>query len=158
MEEEKAKQIKWLVAGIIVILVIAGSAIVILNNKNVIRNTSLPSMDPETGIQIWITAVNTRDYPRLYSLAPDSMRQQLDEATFTQAQEGNPLLRSGNKITGYQVLNQTLVGNNATITAQLILETTGEGNGNLTQKIPLYIKFLETFEHGEWKVWTAEPG
>jgi len=155
MEEKKVKQIKWLMAGIIILLFIAGSAIVILNNKNI---TSLPTMDPETGIQRWISAVNTRDYHHLYTLAPDTIRQQVDEATFMQAQEGNPLLSSGNKITSYQVLNRTFVGNNATITAQLMLAIPGEGSGNLSKKFPLYIKFLETFEHGGWKVWTTEPG
>lgn len=112
---------------------------------------------PEFGMTTWIDAVNGRDYHRLYTLAPNSIRQQIDETTFIQEQTGNPLFAGGGRITGYQILNQTLAGNRATITARLVLETPGEGGGNLSRKIPLYIKFLETFERGEWKVWTSEP-
>jgi hypothetical protein len=158
MKEKRLKQIKWLVAGIIIILFITGSAIFLLNNKNVMGKTSLSSMDPETSIQIWITAVNNRDYQRLYTLAPDSIRQQIDEATFIQAQNGNPFLANGNKINSFKVLNETVAGNNAMITSQLVLETPGLNSSDPSQKIPVYINFLETFEHGEWKVWTAAPG
>jgi len=112
---------------------------------------------PVTGITTWIDAVNARDYHRVYTLAPDTIREETDESNFTQAQAGNPLLATGNRITGYQVLNQTIVGNNAMITAQLILDTPGEMNSSPATKIPLYLKFIETFEHGEWKVWTMAP-
>jgi hypothetical protein len=158
MEEKRLKPIKWPLAGIIIILFITGSAIFLLNNKNAMGNTSLSSMDPETGIQTWITAVNNRDYHRLYTLAPDSIRLQVNESTFMQAQDGNPLLANGNKINSYKVQNETVVGNNAMIISHLVLETPGVSSNTSSKKILLYINFLETFEHGEWKVWTIVPG
>jgi hypothetical protein len=114
-------------------------------------------LSPEAGMKIWIDAVNARDYHRLYALAPDSIRQQTNESAFIQAQAGNPLLADGSRITGYHILNQTRNGNNAAITVQLVLDIPEGESRNSSRKIPLYIKFIETFEQGEWKVWTTEP-
>jgi hypothetical protein len=155
MDEKIRKQSKWLIAGFIIILLIAGSATVLLTNTNFAGKSSLGSMDPQTGIQKWIDAVNARDYHRLYSLSPDFIRTQIDEPGFIRAQDGNPLFAGENRIAGFQVLNQTVSGNNVMIATVVELDIAGEGSGNVSRNIALFLKFTETFEHGEWKVWTV---
>jgi hypothetical protein len=112
--------------------------------------------DPENGVRTWITAVNDRNYSHVYTMAPREIRSQVTEADFIATQETNPLLSPGNRIGDYTILERTASGDTATITAQLLLVTPGSGNATVTT-VPLYLKFIERFEDGEWKVWTAAP-
>jgi hypothetical protein len=112
--------------------------------------------DPETGITAWITAVNNHDYDRVYDLGPREIQQQVSRSAFITAQRDNPLLAPGNLIKDYTIEKKTISENNAAITVQLILHTPAGANQS-ARDIALYIKFVETFENGEWKVWTAEP-
>jgi hypothetical protein len=112
--------------------------------------------DPETGIISWIAAVNNHDYDRVYDLAPQAVRQQVSRPMFLAAQHDNPFLASGNSVQGYAVLNKTMSGNNAAITAQLDLHKPAADNES-ARDIALYIKFVEVFENGKWDVWTTAP-
>jgi hypothetical protein len=112
--------------------------------------------DPENGVRTWITAVNDRNYSHVYAMAPRGIRQQVTEADFIAAQETNPLLSPGNRIGDYTILERTASGDTATITARLLLVTPGSGNATATT-VPVYLKFIEQFEDGEWKIWTVAP-
>jgi len=155
MEERRKTQMKWLGAGVLIILIIAGSGIIFTQNKNSAGRSLNPSIESQVRIQEWIDAMNARDYPRLYALAPDFIRTGIDESGFVRAQAGNPLFAEGSRITGFQVLNQTVTGTNATIATMIILNSTGGGSGNVSQSIPIYIKFIEIYEHGAWKIWAT---
>jgi len=112
--------------------------------------------DPETGVNSWTYAVNNHDYDRVYDLAPLLIRQQVSRPAFISAQSDNPLLSPGNIIQGYTVVNKTISGNDAAIVAQLVLHVPAFGNES-ARDIPLYIKFLEVFDNGQWNVWTTQP-
>ena len=112
--------------------------------------------DPENAVATWVTAVNAHDYNRLYDLAPQAIRQQVSRPAFIAAQHDNHLMAEGNIIKSYTVLNKTISGNDAAITAQLILHVPASGNVS-EGDIPLYIKFVEIFENGKWDVWTTAP-
>jgi|WetSurMetagenome_2_1015567.scaffolds.fasta_scaffold36546_2 hypothetical protein len=112
--------------------------------------------DPEEGVRTWIAAVNDRDYAQVYAMAPREIREQVTEDVFIAAQDTNPFLASGNRIGNYTVIERNATGDTATITAQLLLVSPGSGNAT-TKTIVFYLKFVERFEDGEWKVWTAAP-
>jgi len=112
--------------------------------------------DPETGVKAWVTAVNDRNYAVVYNLAPLAIRSQMPLEDFTKAQENNPLLASGNSIESYTITNKSVSGDTAELTAQLVLVSYASGS-SIPQKYILYIKFVEYFENGAWKVWTTQP-
>jgi len=118
--------------------------------------TTTARPDPETGVKVWIAAVNDRDYARIYDLTPMEIRHQISRDDFIKEQEANPLLASGNSFDSYIIIQRTVSGDNSILTAQLVLATHDSGNST-SKKIPLYLKFIEHFENGEWKVWTTEP-
>jgi hypothetical protein len=112
--------------------------------------------DPETGVKNWIAAVNNHDYGRVYDLAPKEIRSRIDRQDFIGVQNGNPFLAPGNVIRNYQIVNRTQSGDNAELTVSVILYSPGSDNvspGNVL----IYLKFLEVFEGGEWKMWTSAP-
>ena len=111
--------------------------------------------DPEAGINMWIESVNDRNIQKLYRIAPAEVRDQIYEDEFIREQETNPLLAPGNRIIHYTILDREDSGITATFIVRLILETPTSTESS--SKIPLYIRFNEVYENGEWKVWTAEP-
>jgi len=121
-------------------------------------NASLPHIaDPENAIKIWIDAVNARDYPKLYALSPEYIRQGITMKNFIKAQDGNPMMATGSQIVDYQVLDRKTGSDNATFTVQLILQISGSGANATVSNIPVYLKFTEFFEQGNWHVWTDAP-
>ncbi len=112
--------------------------------------------DPETGVKAWITEVNHRNYASLYDLAPAEIRHQVSRDEFIKAQNNNTLLAPGNSFENYTILQRTVSGDTATLTAELIL-VTQDPLSPAPEKIPLFLKFVEYYENGEWKVWTAAP-
>lgn len=119
--------------------------------------TETGSHDPDTGVRTWITAVNARDYVQLYDLAPREIRNAVSRDDFIKEQESNPFLAPGNSVEQYCITDRSGSGNTVSFTARLILATRVTGNASSVVKIPLYIKFIEHYEDGEWKVWTAAP-
>jgi len=112
--------------------------------------------DPETGITAWISAVNNHDYNRVYDLAPEAIHEQINRSAFIFAQSDNKLLPPGNVIKGYSVIDKKVSANYAEITVQLNLHAAATQNAS-SEEIPVFIKFVEIFENGEWKVWTTSP-
>ena len=112
--------------------------------------------DPETGLKNWVSAVNSHDYGQVYDLAPQEIRSQISRQDFIAAQNGNPFVAPGNIIRSYQVVNKTQVGDNAELTAGLTLYVPGSANAT-PGNVFIFLKFLEVFEDGEWKVWTTQP-
>jgi hypothetical protein len=156
MQKEKGSiQKKWFVAGLIIILVFLGSAIVILNTKNIIAKSSVPSTDPETGIQKWIEAVNGRNVDRLYDLAPDEIKEQITLAQFKEDNINNTLFRPGYYFSNYTLMDKKQNGTSAQILAGITLHQPKEqdSSGN---EIPVLYKFALFYEHGEWKIWTLQ--
>jgi hypothetical protein len=151
----KSTQMKWVVAGLIIILIIVGSAIVILNNKNLIVKTSGPSTDPETGIQNWIEAVNGRNIDRLYDLAPDEIKGQRTLDQFREDNTNNILFKQGNYLYNYTLMDKKQNGTSAQIIAEISLHQP-ENQGTPGQEIPIFYKFSLFYEHGEWKIWTLK--
>ena len=72
--------------------------------------------DAETGVQMWIAAVNARDLDRVYDLAPDAIKQQISLAQFKESNINNSFLQPGDYYTDYNVIDK---GQNAT-NAQII--------------------------------------
>ncbi|MGA2917205.1 hypothetical protein [Methanoregula sp.] len=112
--------------------------------------------DPETGVNNWVSAANNHDYSRVYDLAPQEIRIQINRQDFIAAQNGNPFLAPGNSIRNYQVVNRTLSGDNAELTVAVDLYSPGSANAS-SGNVLIFLKFLEVFEDGEWKVWTTKP-
>jgi ketosteroid isomerase-like protein len=115
-----------------------------------------PRPDPETGVKEWIAAVNDRDFVRAYDLAPMEIRRQITKDEFIREQDTNPLLAPGNSLESYTITNRTVSGDTASLTAQIVLITQDAGSSS-RKKIALYLKFVEQYENGEWKVWTTAP-
>lgn len=84
--------------------------------------------DTETGVKAWITDVNHRDYASLYDLAPIEIQQQISKDEFIKAQDNNTLLAPGNSFENYTILQRTLSGDTATLTAEA-----HTGNSGLTK-------------------------
>jgi len=121
-----------------------------------VAGCTAPRPDPETGITAWISAVNNHDINRIYDLAPVELKDRISRQDFTLAQQNNSFLSPGNTITRYMVMARSGSGENAEITAELFMKSAVAGTGD-GQVIPVYIKFVEVFESGEWKVWTTTP-
>jgi len=114
--------------------------------------------DPEQAIQTWGDAVNARDYAKLYNLAPESIKRQISLQNFTSIQQNNSFLQPGSSIAGFQVINRTIINETTvTVTGALIIDSPVSGNTSSPTEIPVYIKFLEFYENGEWRVWTTRP-
>ena len=76
MEEKKVNEIIWLMAGLLIIIFVAGGMNALLTSRNSSGKSSVPQTEPETGLQNWIEAVNGGNIDRLYDLAPDEIKQQ----------------------------------------------------------------------------------
>jgi hypothetical protein len=143
--------------GILLAICLAGCVLVAscLGGSSLFSKTrTLP--EPETGITSWISAVNDRNFDRIYDLAPRSIKQQISLQEFLAAQRDNPLLAQGTVIQGFSVLNKTASGNDAAITAQITIHMPASVNRS-GQDISVFLKFVEIFEDGEWHVWTTAP-
>jgi hypothetical protein len=156
MAEKREKQLRWLAAGLLIVLFIAGSIFVLLNRQNNNGNSSVPSTDPETGIQMWIEAVNGRNIDRLYDLAPDEIHQQVTLSQFKEENINNIFLQSGNKFLNYSVIDKKQNGTYAQIMAQVLFHRIVNQSALITQEDPLQYKFVLNYQHGEWKIWTQK--
>jgi hypothetical protein len=151
MEEKKLKHIRWFVAGLLLIALIAGSVYVV-DSKNT-GKFSVPSTDPETGIQEWIDAMNQRNIDRVYDLAPDEIKDQVTPEQFKMANINNTLLKPGNSFTSYTVIEKKQNGTSAQITAQVILHIASNQQNTHGTDVPVVDTFALLYQHGEWKVW-----
>ena len=154
MENPEKNKKRWLIAGFILLLVLAGSVFIVINKGNSFGKSPQSVQDPREGIKEWIDAMNTRDFARLYALSPESIQKGIDVQGFTRAQAGNPLFAEGSRISEFQVLNQSFDGNTTTITALIVMTMPSQENST-TENIPIQIKFIEIFEHGSWRVWAT---
>ena len=153
MEEKKLNQSRWFVAGLLIILFIAGGFVVLLNNNNVTRGSSVPSTDPEKGIQMWIDAVNEKNIDRLYNLTPDEIKQQRTLTQFKEDNINNTLLKPGYKFLNWNVMDKKQNRTYAQILASLTLLKPAD-QGSPDQEIPVIYKFALYYQHDEWKSWT----
>ncbi len=153
MDEQRIREIKWLVAGLILILLIAGSVSVILNTRNSPEKSSVPLTDPETGLQNWIEAVNGRNIDRVYNLFPDEIQQQRTLNQFKEDNINNTLLRQGSYFINYTVMDKKQNGTYAQLIAQVYLHQS-VNQTTLGPDVPIYYKFGLYYQHGEWKIWT----
>ena len=112
--------------------------------------------DPQNTITQWISAVNNHDYPKIYYLAPLQIQQQESLQDFLLEQNNNSFLNSGGEITDYKVLSKDVQGDTATYIVELIMRPSIGQNGS-GESVPVYIKFEEIFQNGEWRVWTTSP-
>jgi hypothetical protein len=154
MAGKREKQLRWLAAGFLIALFIAGSIFVLLNSQNNNGKSSIPSTDPETGIQMWIEAVNGRNIDRLYDLAPDEIQQQVTLAQFKEENINNIFLQSGNKFLNYSLIDKKQNGTYAQIMAQVWFQRSVNQSTLSTKEDPLQYKFALYYQHGEWKIWT----
>jgi len=152
MKEKKDRQIKMFAAGLLVILIIGGSALILINKPGTI---TVPSTDPETGLQNWIEAVNARNIDRVYDLAPDEIKQQVSLDQFRKDNMNNTLLQPGEKFLNFSIYDRKQNGTYAQITAQVFLQQT-PGKNSLGPEVPMQYKFALFFQHGEWKIWTVK--
>ena len=118
-------------------------------------SASISRPDPETGLANWISAVNEKNFPRLYELAPGFIRKNLTEKEFVASNVGNPVLEPGFTFVGYEIMNKTIQGNNANIRAVLFASNSSL-NTNSTGEIPIFYNFIFSYENNEWKVWTIQ--
>jgi hypothetical protein len=113
-------------------------------------NKSSVQLQPETGIDNWIAALNSKDIPRLYTLSPSVIRSNISEQDFIRANEDNILLKPGVGFTDLEIINKTSDMSKATIKASVIVDQPGTG------RTPVFYTFQLFFEDGEWKVWTND--
>ena len=119
---------------------------------------SLTASDPQQAIQEWGNAVNARDYAKLYNLAPQAIKSQVSLQDFVSSQQNNSFFQPNSSIAGFQVLNQSVINETTvTVTGALIMNVPLSGNASSVSQIPVYIKFVESYENGAWRVWTAHP-
>jgi hypothetical protein len=151
MERKQEKQFRWIGAGVLIILFIAGCFVVLSQNRN--GKSTLPSMDPETGIQMWIETVNGRNIDRLYDLAPDEIHHQVTLSQFKDENRNNVFLQPGNKFLNYSVIDKKQNETFAQIIAQVwFQQTVNQSN----KEDPLQYRFALYYQHGEWKIWTLK--
>ena len=118
------------------------------------NKTTVSSPGPETGIEEWMDAVNHKDVNRLYTLAPDEIKQQVSYDQFVKDNKDNILFKPGWEFTNYTVLNKTVNQSDARITAMLVLQKPVSENSTLVESIPVYYTFILKYEESQWKAWT----
>ena len=156
MDKNREKNLRWIAAGIVVMFLLVGVASVFQNTGNSPGKNSSPSADPETGVRMWIDAVNQRNIERIYNLTPDEIKQQITITRFTENNVNNTLFQSGYDPAGYRILDKQQNRTFARIVAEVPYRGNHPGPGI---KAPLVYVFDLFYEHGEWKVWTdAETG
>jgi len=157
MEEKKLQHIKWFVAGLFLITLVVGG-VCVLDGKNT-GKSSVPSTDPETGIQEWIDAVNQRNIDRVYDLAPDEVKQKMTLAQLKEDNLNNTLLQPGYYFINYSVVDKKqMTGTSARIKAQVYLHETANPQYTSGLEVPLQFEFALDYQHGEWKIWTIPYG
>jgi hypothetical protein len=118
--------------------------------KTIVEKPASTIPEPEAGIATWISAMNSKDIPRLYALSPSVIRSNISEKEFIRANADNLLLQPGVVFSELEILNKTSEGSRATIIEWIAMDRPGQG------RIPMKFTFRLFFENGEWKVWT-EP-
>jgi hypothetical protein len=157
MEEKNLKRIKWIVIGLFLFAFIAGS-VYVLSSNNSLGKSSAQIPDPETGIQMWMKAMNLKYVDRVYDLAPDEIKEQRTLDQYKEDNLNSTFLLPDTSFTSYTVIDKKQNGTYAEIDAQVIMQLPGK-QGNPSPEVPLYYKFDLFYEHGEWKVWVdAETG
>ena len=157
MEEKKLKNIKWFVAGLFLIAIIVG-CVYTLDSKSVAKS-SVQTTDPETGLKMWIKAVNLKNTDSLYDLVPDEIKQQMTSAQFKEYNVNNTILKPGSSLPGYNIIDKKQNGTYAQIVAKVLLLQPGMGGNSSPEIVPLSYQFDLYYEHGEWKIWTdSETG
>jgi len=151
MEEKRLQHIKWFVAGLLLITLIVGS-VYVLDSKNLPGKHSVPSTDPETGVQMWIEAMNQRNIDRVYDFAPDEIKEQRTLAQFKEDNRNNTFLKPEYSFINYSVTDKKQNGTYAQIVARVFLQQP-ETQKTPGLEVPLYYKFDLYNEHGEWKTW-----
>ena len=121
-----------------------------------ISGCTTPRPDPETGVTAWISAVNNHDINKVYDLSPGQVKERISRQDFIQAQQNNSFLAPGNTITRYTIMTRSVSADSAALTVELFMRSPAAGTGE-GEVIPVYIRFIEVFESGEWKVWTTAP-
>jgi hypothetical protein len=111
--------------------------------------------DAETGIQMWIAAVNARDLDRVYDLAPDTIKQRINLTPFKESNINNSFLQPGNFYSDYTVIDKEQNATDAQIDAQLFFNQSAD-MGNASHETPISYRFGLYYEHGEWKIWTLD--
>jgi hypothetical protein len=111
--------------------------------------------DAETGLQMWIAAVNARDLGRVYDLAPDAVKQQISLAQFKENNLNNSFLQPGDYYSDYSLIDKVQNATFGQIHAQLIFNQSAE-KGNTSTETPMSYRFGLYYEHGEWKIWTLD--
>ena len=152
MKEKNSSTVKWVVAGLFLIVLVAGS-IYVLSDKIPSGKYSIPSTDPETGIQNWIDAVNQRNIDRVYDLAPKQIKRQRTLDQFKEDNLNNTFLQPDHYFMNYTVIDKRQNGTYAQIMAQVFLHQPAD-TGTTVSDIPIQYKFALFYEHGEWKIWT----
>ncbi len=118
------------------------------------ENATVALPDPETGLQMWIDAINAKDINRLYTLSPNQIREQVTLEQFTKDNSDNYLLKPGYIFTKYIIINETVNQTTAIIVADLPLQVPSQNSTQL-KVIPINYKFFLIFEDGEWKIWNV---
>ncbi len=119
-----------------------------------VENATVALPDPETGLQMWIDAINAKDINRLYTLSPNQIREQVTLEQFTKDNSDNYLLKPGYIFTKYIIINETVNQTTAIIVADLPLQVPSQNSTQL-KVIPINYKFFLIFEDGEWKIWNV---
>jgi hypothetical protein len=154
MKEKWIKNITWIAAGLLLIALIVG-CISVLGSKTTSDSLRVPLTQPETGLQMWVDAMNQRNMDRLYDLSPDEIKNEVTLAKFKEDNLNNTLLQSGYDFINYSVIDRKENGTYAQITAQIWLHQPAN-QSSLGPEIPLLYKFALYYQHGEWKIWTLK--
>ena len=142
----------WALVCILVLVSVSGCTTSLPGSS--MNKTTVSSPVPETGIEEWMDAVNHKDVNRLYTLAPDEIKQQVSYDQFVKDNKDNILFKPGWEFTNYTVLNKTVNQSDARITAMLVLQKPVSENSTLVESIPVYYTFILKYEESQWKAWT----
>lgn len=124
------------------------------NSTNTSFQNNVARPDPETGLDDWIFAINDKNVPRLYDLAPRQIKDQISLENFTQENKENPLLQPGVTVKKVIILNETEGGDNAMIVAGLNVTSPSASDPTGYSSMEVFWRFVLFFEENEWKVWT----
>ena len=147
----------WILLGV-VLIVLAIGIVCIVNNPNLSGKSPEKLPDPETGIHLWMNAMNTGNGDRLYDLAPDEIKEQMTLVQFQKDNLNNAFTHPGYVLNTYHVIDKIQNGTYAQIVAEVYYQQTGTG-GKTEMGAPIWYTFDLFYEHGEWKLWAdSESG
>lgn len=116
--------------------------------------TTIPADDPEIGIVYWMDAMNRQDIIHLYKLSPSSVRNNVTLEQFARINKDNVYFVTNVTFTGYEIINKTVAGNTADISAMLVMKKPPAG-AETEKFIPIWFHFTLMRENNEWKIWTV---